>query len=238
MSGGPEDKSALLREMVPADRLTITHDAEIALAGAVNGGAGVIVIAGTGSIAFGKNRQGVTARAGGWGHIFGDEGAAFDIARQALRAMLREQEGWGPRTALTPALLEATAAASAHDLLHVWYTIEWPRSRVAALAPLVSRIAEEGDPVAVGILESSARDLAMLAASAREQIQQEDRLTVSWTGGVFRSTILLDQFRALVELGGAICSQPRHGPAIGALLMAWRTAELLVLPGKTTEFES
>jgi N-acetylglucosamine kinase-like BadF-type ATPase len=235
MSGGPEDKSALLREMLAADRLTITHDAEIALAGAVDGGAGVIVIAGTGSIAFGKNSRGETARAGGWGHIFGDEGAAFDIARQALRAMLREYEGWGPRTALTPALLEATAAADAHDLLHLWYKIEWPRSRVAALAPLASRIAEEGDPVAVGILESSARDLAMLAASVREQIQEEDRLTVSWMGGVFRSPILLDRFRALVELGGARCAEPRHGPAIGALLMAWRTAELLVLPGPTTE---
>jgi N-acetylglucosamine kinase-like BadF-type ATPase len=243
MSGGPEDKNALLRDMVAADRLTITHDAEIALAGAVDGGAGVIVIAGTGSIAFGKNSRGVTARAGGWGHVFGDEGAAFDIARQALRAMLREHEGWGPRTALTPALLEATAAADAHDLLHLWYTIEWPRSRVAAVAPLVSRIAEEGDPVAVGILESSARDLAMLAASVREQIDreqiwEEDRLTVSWTGGVFRSTILLDRFRVLVELGGARCAEPRHGPAIGALLMAWRTAELLVLPGPTTELKS
>jgi N-acetylglucosamine kinase-like BadF-type ATPase len=238
MSGGPDDKSALLREMVIADRLIVTHDAEIALAGAVDGGPGVIVIAGTGSVAFGKNSRGATARAGGWGYIFGDEGAAFDIARQALRAALREHEGWGPRTALTPALLEATAAVDADDLLHRWYTLEWPRSRVAGLAPLVSRIAEEGDPAAVGILESSARHLAMLAASVRDQIQEEERLTVSWTGGVFGSPILLDRFRTLVELGGAICMEPRHGPAMGALLMAWRTAELLVLPGQVRDIKS
>jgi N-acetylglucosamine kinase-like BadF-type ATPase len=232
MSGGPEDKAALLGEIVAADRLVVTHDAEIALAGALNGAPGVIVIAGTGSIAFGRNEQGETARVAGWGHIFGDEGSAFDIARQALRAVLREHEGWGPRTALTPALLEATATSDAHELLHLWYTVEWPRSRVATLAPLVSRIAEEGDPTAAGIIESAARSLALLAASVRTQLfSEEGELPlVSWTGGVFGSRMLLDHFRMLTELGGARYTEPQHGPAIGALLVAWRTAELLVLP--------
>lgn len=235
MSGGPEDKAALLGEMVAADRLVVTHDAEIALAGALDGGAGAIVIAGTGSIAFGRNEQGETARVGGWGHIFGDEGGAFDIVRQALRATLREHEGWGPRTALTPALLEAAAASDANELLHLWYTREWPRSRVATLAPLVSRIAEEGDPAAVGIMESAAASLALLAASVRIQLFTEEHPSgalplVSWTGGVFRSPMLLERFRMLTELGGARCREPNHGPAVGALLVAWRTAELLVLP--------
>jgi N-acetylglucosamine kinase-like BadF-type ATPase len=234
MSGGPEDKGELLREIVAADRLVVTHDAEIALAGALNGGAGVIVIAGTGSIAFGRNEQGEVARVAGWGHIFGDEGSAFDIVRQALRAALREHEGWGPRTALTPALLEATATTDAHDLLHLWYTPDWPRSRVAALAPLVSRIAEEGDPTAAGVIESAARSLGLLAASVRSQLFSDEQPgsklpLVSWTGGVFRSPMLLDRFRMLTELGGAHCAEPQHGPAVGALLVAWRTADLLVL---------
>lgn len=234
MSGGPEDKAELLGEMVAADRLVLTHDAEIALAGALNGQPGVIVIAGTGSIAFGRNEQGETARVAGWGHIFGDEGSAFDVVRQALRAVLREHEGWGPRTALTPALLEATATADAHELLHLWYTPDWPRSRVAAFAPLVSRIAEEGDPIATAIVESAARSLALLAASVRRQLFGEEQASdalplVSWTGGVFRSAMLLDQFRILTELGGARCVEPYHGPAVGALLVAWRTAELVVL---------
>jgi len=232
MSGGPEDKAALLAEMAPADRLVVTHDAEIALAGALNGAPGVIVIAGTGLIAFGRNERGETARVAGWGHIFGDEGSAFDIVRQALRAALREHEGWGPRTALTPALLEATATRDAHELLHLWYTVEWPRSRVATLAPLVSRIAEEGDPTAVGIIESAAGSLALLAASARTQLFPEagESPLVSWTGGVFSSPMLRDRFRTLTEVGGARYTEPQHGPALGALLVAWRTAELLVLP--------
>jgi N-acetylglucosamine kinase-like BadF-type ATPase len=244
MSGGAEDKAALLRELVTADRLTVTHDAEIALAGALNGAAGVIVIAGTGSIAYGRNERGEAARAGGWGHIFGDEGGAFDMARHALRAMLREHEGWGPRTALTPALLEAATAADANELLHLWYTPEWPRSRIATLAPVVSRIAEEGDPVARGIVEGCARDLALLAASVRAQLWPEEESggasatmapAVSWAGGVFGSTVLLDRFRTLIELGGGVCREPQHGPAIGALLTAWHTAELLVVPEQLTE---
>ncbi len=90
MSGGPEDKSALLGEMVAADRLTVTHDAEIALAGALNGGAGVIVIAGTGSIAFGTNAAGARRRGPAGGATFSAmkervrycaTGAARDAAR-------------------------------------------------------------------------------------------------------------------------------------------------------------
>ena len=129
MSGGPEDKSALLHELISAERMIVTHDGRIALAGAMNGGPGVIAIAGTGSIAYGENERGESARAGGWGYVFGDEGSGFDIVRHALRAILREHEGWGPRTALTPALLESTETANANEMLHLLYKPEWPRSR-------------------------------------------------------------------------------------------------------------
>ena len=88
MSGGPDDKAGLLAELIGAERLVVTHDARIAWAGATEGEPGLVVIAGTGSIAYGENAQGESARAGGWGYIYGDEGGGFDIARQALRATL------------------------------------------------------------------------------------------------------------------------------------------------------
>src|ERR1039457_6318057 len=86
MSGGPEDKREILAATLRVDRLVVTNDAVIALAGATRTGQGIITIAGTGSIAFGRNPAGRSARAGGWGHIFGDEGGGFDIARQAAGA--------------------------------------------------------------------------------------------------------------------------------------------------------
>jgi N-acetylglucosamine kinase-like BadF-type ATPase len=224
MSGGTEDKSELLGELVAAEQLLITDDATIALTGATGGEPGVVVIAGTGSIAFGRNARGETARAGGWGFIFGDEGSAFDIARQALRAVLREHEGWGARTVLTPALLEATGAGDPNELLHLFYRPEWPRARVAGLARTVSRIAEEGDPLAQQILHNAAQQLATLAGSVRGQIFADGEAAfVSWVGGVFGSPILLERFRALVSMSeGVIAKSPVHGPATGALILARR----------------
>jgi N-acetylglucosamine kinase-like BadF-type ATPase len=232
MSGGPDDKATLLDELVEAEHTTITHDAMIALAGATSGEPGIIVIAGTGSMAFGQNTRGETARAGGWGYIFGDEGGAFDIARQALRAVLREHEGWGARTALTPALLEAAGVSDANEMLHAFYTASWPRSRIAELAGTVSRIAEEGDPIALRLLHQAAQELALLAGSVRRQLWKEGEPgVVSWAGGVFQSVTVLDRFRMLIALEKDTAGEtPRHGPAAGALLLAYRSAGCNVRP--------
>lgn len=231
LSGGPEDRLEVLESMVHSARpLIVTTDAVVALAGATPQGRGIIVIAGTGSIAYGRNAGGRTARAGGWGYIYGDEGGAFDIGRQALRAALRMEEGWGPRTRLREELLAATGARDANDALHRFYGPEWPRSRVATLAPLVDRAAAEGDPVAGQIIRNAAQDLAMLVASVRGQLWgPQDAVEVAHIGGVFQSGILLEQFRTLVEMDEVTrCGKPLHGPAEGALLDAYRAAGLSV----------
>lgn len=232
MSGGEADKTSLLAELVDSPRLDVTHDAAIALAGALAGEPGVVVISGTGSIAFGRNSGGETVRTGGWGYIFGDEGSAFDIARQALRASLREYEGWGQRTALTPTLLAATGSQDANQMLHQFYRPEWPRARVASLAVTVDRVAEEGDPVAVGILHQAAHQLAMLAGATRKQLFKDDQPSaLSWIGGVFESRTVLARFCELASLDSTgICRAPVHGPAWGALLLAMRAAGCHVTP--------
>ena len=225
-SGGAADKEALTRGLVKSARYLITHDAWIALAGATAGEPGVIAIAGTGSIAFGRNGDGRTARAGGWGYAFGDEGGAFDLVRQALRAVLRHEEGWGPPTLLRELLLEATASTEANELLHRCYTEEFPRRRVAALAPLVDRAASAGDPIAQDILKSAAQALATLLAAVRGQLFLPlETVPVSYGGGVFRSRPLRERFRMLLELDAANrVAPPRYSPAAGALLEAYRIA--------------
>jgi len=224
MSGGPEDKEAILKRLLRARRLVVTTDAEVALAGATTNGCGIIVIAGTGSIAFGRNPSGKKARAGGWGYIFDDEGGAFDIVRQSLRAALRMEEGWGPPTALHEVLLEATAASTANDALHWFYGPDWPRQRVAALAPLVDRCARDGDGVATAVLTRAAQELAGLAAAVRIQLWSAgDSVEVAYIGGVFESDIVRERFRMLVELEtGNRSGPPKRGPAEGALLEAIR----------------
>ena len=225
-SGGPADKEALTHDLVKASHRLVTHDAWIALAGATAGEPGVIAIAGTGSIAFGRNSDGRTARAGGWGYAFGDEGGAFDLVRQALRAALRHEEGWGPHTLLHELLLTASGAGDADDLLHRFYTADFPRERVAAFAPLVDQAAAAGDPIAQDILKNGAQAVATLVAAVRGQLfLPAEAVTISYAGGVFRNPVVKERFRMLVELGPSNrVLAPRYSPAEGALLEAYRLA--------------
>jgi N-acetylglucosamine kinase-like BadF-type ATPase len=229
-SGGAADKDAYVRELIKAKRYVVTHDAFVALMGATAGAPGVVTIAGTGSIAFGRNRVGKTARAGGWGYVFGDEGGAFDLVRQALRAALRHEEGWGPKTALRDALLSSAGATSANDLLHRFYTDDYPRERVAAFSKRVDRVARDGDKVAREILLTAAQQLATLATAARAQLfDGAEPCCISYLGGVFRSEILLDRYRMLMALEeGNRVAEPVYGPAAGALIEAYRAAGVTV----------
>jgi N-acetylglucosamine kinase-like BadF-type ATPase len=224
MSGGPEDKAAIIRAIIRTKRLEVTHDAVTALMGATEGRPGIIVISGTGSICFGMNDAGGTARAGGWGYIFGDEGSAFDSARQALRASLAMEEGWGPSTALRAKIVEFSAAADANSTLHKWYTEEFPRSRAATFARVVDECAIAGDRVARHILKHAAQELALLVGRVRgSAFKPRDEVLVSYIGGAFKSRILLDRFRKLVRAQGQNrVMPPALGPAAGALLAAYR----------------
>jgi N-acetylglucosamine kinase-like BadF-type ATPase len=221
-SGGPADKESILREILRSDRTIVTHDALIALSGATGGEPGVITIAGTGSIAFGRNASGKTARAGGWGYVFGDEGGGFDIVRQALRAALKVEEGWGEPTSLRQMFLDQTGASDCNDLLHRFYTPEYPRPRIAAFAELVDEAAEHGDRIAREILNDVGRELAAIAAAVRGQLfEKSEPVRVAYVGGVFRSRTVREEF---IALAGNETGPPKYGPAAGALLEAYRTA--------------
>jgi len=231
-SGGPHDKEALVREIICADHYRIANDAMIALLGATAGEPGVIAIAGTGSIAYGRNAEGRTARAGGWGYVFGDEGGAFDIVRQAVRAALRKEEGWGHATTLSEFLLKATRASDMNDLLHRFYTPAFPRARIASYAALVDEAARNGDGAAREILHHAAQALATYAAAVRRQLfHRGEPVRTSYIGGVFRSELLRERFATLVQLeSDAPVHPPAMGPAAGALIEAYRLAGLKILP--------
>ena len=225
MSGGAIDKQATLQQTIAARQWLVTDDAVIALSGALMGEPGVIVIAGTGSIALGRGPEGPVRRAGGWGYVFGDEGGAFDIVREALRACLRAEEGWGKRTRLSEVFSSATGCVDMNSVLHLFYTPEWPRSRIAAIASKVDTCAAEGDAIATQVLAQAAQSLALLAQSVARQIGVHDQPTIcSYVGGVFQSAAVLHRYRALVELSEGTVVAPMLGPAAGALIQAFRLA--------------
>lgn len=227
-SGGPADKQALLGELVRTENLIVTTDALIALSGAHAGRPGIITIAGTGSISYGRNAAKKVVRAGGWGFIYGDEGGGFDITRQAVRAALRQEEGWGPHTILRDMLLAETGAKDANEMMHWFYTSSFPRPRIAAYSKLVDTAALNGDAVAYQILKNAAQELATITSAVRNQLFDErDEVLISPIGGVFRSGLLTQRFQMLVELReGNRIHDPQYGPAAGALIEALASAGL------------
>jgi N-acetylglucosamine kinase-like BadF-type ATPase len=229
MSGGPDDKRQLLAELLRCDALEVTTDAAIALWGGTAGRPGLVVIAGTGSMAYGRNAAGNTMRAGGWGYLYGDEGGAFDVARNALRAALREEEGWGPPTRLRQALVEAAAGADVNDVLHRFYTDEFPRQRVAALAPLVDEVATAGDAVAKQVLIEAGKSLAGYGAAVRQHLfAATETVPIVQVGGAFNSSFLQQGFREVLKSAANQILKPRFDPAVGALLAAYALAGLQV----------
>jgi N-acetylmuramic acid 6-phosphate etherase len=143
-----------------AERIAVVHDAEPLLASSPRPGVGVALVAGTGSFAFARNERGETARVGGWGCLFGDEGSGYAIGVAALRAAARSTDGRGPHTALVDALLKHLGLATPQELVAAVYERASDRGRVASLAPLVLSVADTGDAVADAILTTAAHDLA------------------------------------------------------------------------------
>jgi len=223
LSGGAEDKEAYIKELIPSERYKLTHDAEIALIGGTAGEPGIIIIAGTGSIAFGRNGQMQTARAGGWGYIFGDEGGGFDLARQGLRRALQYEEGWGPPTVLHKALLEASGAASANALLHELYN-KFDRQQIAGYAKLVTNAAEQGDEVALEVLKTAAESLTSYVTGVYGQLfKKGETVQIVAVGGVFKSHAFTQKLMQNIYTS-ILCplGSPKLSPAAGALLEALR----------------
>jgi N-acetylglucosamine kinase-like BadF-type ATPase len=172
----------------------------------------------------GRNVEGRMARAGGWGYAFGDEGGAWGIVRDALRAALRMHEEWGPPTLLHDLLLRQTGDLDIHVLRRRFYTEDYPRPRVAAFSKLVDEAAQQDDVIALGILNDAARSLVNLVQVVHRRLfPSSEVIPVAPIGGVFESRTVRESFRSLLETNPAMCVvQPRHGPAVGALLEAIR----------------
>lgn len=140
-----------------ADRIRVVTDAEAAFYDAFADAPGILLIAGTGSMAWGRGEDGRVARAGGWGLLLGDEGSGYDIGLRALRASVRAADGRGVETELLPRLLEQLALGEPEAL--VGWTAAVGKSEIAALAPLVMRLAETGDEAAAAIVETAIASL-------------------------------------------------------------------------------
>jgi N-acetylglucosamine kinase-like BadF-type ATPase len=177
---------AIMRRIAFNARVLVVNDALIALVAGAGDAAGVVIIAGTGAIAYGRNAAGEAARAGGWGHMIGDEGSGYWIGREAVAAVMRASDGRGPVTQLTEGILAHFGAGDVSGLPRIVYDRDEPRQRVAALGPIVQQAASSGDAVATRILEAAADELLLAARSVATRLEMRgDAFTFFLAGGVF-----------------------------------------------------
>jgi glucosamine kinase len=160
--------SEFFERSFPNADVEVTTDLEIALEAAFGSGEGIVLVAGTGSAALGRDSSGRRERAGGRGPWFSDEGSGFDIGRRAVTAVLLAEESRGPGTALAERLFDYLQARDWNDLLD--QVSKEPDAVFPRLFPLVAELADEGDIVSREILSTAARLLAALASSAADKL--------------------------------------------------------------------
>jgi len=224
---------AILSRVAPRSQVVVVNDALIALEAGLPGAPGVVVIAGTGSIAYGRNRDGRAARAGGWGPLLGDEGSGYWMGRQALRAVVRAADGRGPYTQLTARVLTHFGVARSQDLVRAIYHGTVEPATVAAIAPHVEAAAAQSDEIALSLIDTGARELGLAALSVCHALRLSHG-PVILAGGMFNAAPRLRQ-RVAAHLTGrwpSMVVRPLHGePTAGAVSLALAAAgDSLVLP--------
>ena len=234
-AGGDRDadrergRAILARLVGPTVRIDVTGDAIAALYAGNPAGCGVVLIAGTGSIAFGRNEEGEERRAGGWGHLIGDEGSAVWMGLEGLRAAAHHVDGRGAGTAITEHVLHELAAASLMEILPQLYGRPHPAPAVLAGARAVARAAADSDAIADAIVRRGASALSRAAAVVAMALGL-DSGPIYLAGGAFetlpslargvRSELLAMLPRAAVE---AVREEPAMGAARLAMRLAWGT---------------
>lgn len=214
------------RQAFPDAKARIVNDALIVLAAATAGDCcGLAVIAGTGSIVYGRDARGETSRAGGWGYLMGDEGSNFSIGQAALRAVTRAADGRAQPTGLTPALLEHWELKQPSDLVAKVYG-DTNRKDISRLGRLVEAVAETGDEVARRILEEAGQELAVAANAVVRRLDLKDDISCALAGAVLtrgervRGSLLRHAQQAGLQLDPVVLVEE---PAYGAVELAIET---------------
>ncbi|MBP2449180.1 N-acetylglucosamine kinase [Rhizobium leguminosarum] len=203
----------------------VLNDVDAAHLGAFGGNPGILILSGTGSMAWARNENGRSARTGGWGDLIGDEGSSHWIGRRALNLISQSLDGRAAATALSTALFDQLRIDPADPMngLGDWVSsLSNPRAEIAAISALVDRVACDGDEGAIGLLEQAADELSKHHRAISEHCDAK----ADWTyaGGTFSSRLLLG---ALERGIGKPPAPPKLPPIGGALLAA---AQLLDWP--------
>jgi N-acetylglucosamine kinase-like BadF-type ATPase len=207
----------------------LENDVVGAWAGATQLQPGIVVIAGTGSTAFGMNRHGQLRRTDGWDYILGDAGSGYDIGRAAIRLAMRSFDGRAAPTLLTDALKETYHVDGAEEMRRLVDTERFGKLEIASFAQQVAKVADAGDVAGRTILAQAGQDLAEQALAVTRALRmEEEEFLIATVGGVFRSERWVQEpFQRWIRQRAprVVFRSPLHPPEIGAAILAFRRLE-------------
>jgi N-acetylglucosamine kinase-like BadF-type ATPase len=223
----PSDK-AIMEEIIRStgfnNKAIITNDAVTALYGGVGGAEGVILISGTGSICYGRNNEEETRRAGGWGHIIGDEGSGYYIGINAINRIARAHDGLEEKTIMSDLILEHLKLENPSGLIEYVYRSGAGKSEIASLAKLVDEAYKQGDMVAEEILLKSAFELFLAAKAVVDGLKLNNKkITLAVNGSVIeKNECVSSEFKRLMQRNYPLVDivNMKNDAAYGAVLMA------------------
>jgi glucosamine kinase len=225
------DRSRLRQELLDGMRnsfgdTAIVSDAASALAGGTGCRPGLVVIAGTGSIAYGENRLGETARAGGWGWRLGDEGSGYTIGLKAIMAALMAHDGRGPETALKQKIVSHLGLGGIEGIIDWVYEPGREPRDIAYLVPIVREAEAKGDEAAALVMAEAGAELGFVANAVIRRLGMSGEFPVSLNGGVFKQPSgYIIAFEEVVRREAPECAfiKPRMPPLLGSGLIALRS---------------
>ena len=220
------DGDVLLQEAVqnvlPTVPFTLVNDAEIACWGALSGRPGINVVAGTGSIAFGRDQDGNVARSGGWSEHFSDEGSCYWLGKQAMALFCKEADGREKKAELYEIFSRELKLQKDMDFISVMEKIYLPeRSSVAGLQRFLLQAAQAGDIAAQELYTQAAQELCSLAVGVRNQLDFDGNICVSLTGGLLHSAEFVEKpLSSFLEDANMEYCHCEGSPLQGAVLLA------------------
>jgi len=196
--------TALTAANITTDKIYLSNDAMLTLKGSVGQNNGVLIVAGTGSIACGITKDGLEARVGGWGYRVGDEGSGYSIGKAAITHILKSYDGRENSSGISAAILNEMSFTDEDKLLNWIYSSQFSIARIAALAPIIIRLAEEGDQQGITIIQHACQDLAEMAFTVIRKLSLVNTdFSLVLSGGVLKNSII---HRQLIERLTSTCN--------------------------------
>jgi len=232
-AGRPSEQNALLSlfsKIGFRNNITILSDLEIALEGAFPEGEGIVLVAGTGSAAIGRDASGVIQRCGGYGYILGDEGSGYDIGRKAISYAIQNTDGLLPETHLTAELCSCFSVHSVTDIIPLVNSGKLKPADISAFAPTVFSLAREGDALALKIITEAGTSLGILVQGLVKRLKFSSfPISLCLVGSIFKDKELILPYLFSNLPGDTILIvEPEFPPVIGAVIRAFRTSNIPV----------